>query len=127
VSKYDVSRGVLILEHNYGNSQSLPSSNRRNVVEVDINLLLARLKYTDVQVGAWLNILGYVRHRSALELESELEKIGDKQRRRGGREPLPAIYIDAVMILSAGSIRVGEYERVLTDAQEAERRIRRPA
>jgi hypothetical protein len=85
------------------------------------------LKYTDVQVGAWLNILGYVRHRSALELESELEKIGDKQRRRGGREPLPAIYIDAVMILSAGSIRVGEYERVLTDAQEAERRIRRPA
>jgi hypothetical protein len=126
VSKYDVSRGILILEHNYASGQSLSSSNRRKV-EVDINLLLAGLKYTDVQVGAWLNVLGYVRHRSALETETELEKTGDRPRRRDARQSVPAIYIDAVMMLSAGSIRVGEYERVLTDAQEAERRIRRPA
>ena len=35
------------------------------------------------------------------------------------------IYIEAIMAFSAGSIHVGEYERVLQDAQDVDKRVNR--
>lgn len=125
VSKYDIKIGVLTLEHNYSEARPRPSGDSAssiNVVEVDANVVLDGLTRADVQVGAWLNVFGYVRERAAQEAK-----------RRHGRPPIrhnssraSGIYIDAVMVLSAGAIHVGEYERVLRDAQEADRRVNRP-
>lgn len=44
-------------------------------------------------------------------------------------EALPAkvaprpVYVEAVMVFSAGAIALGEYERILRNAQDVERRI----
>jgi hypothetical protein len=83
------------------------------VVDVDINLLLETVKAIDLQVGAWLNVLGYVRNRPFPAVEtSPFER--------------KSIYVEAVMIWTAGAIRIGEYERVLRDCKEVDRRVMRP-
>jgi len=112
VSKYEVSTGTLILEHNYPLGAPEPA-----VIDVDINLLLETVKTTDLQVGAWLNVLGYVRYRSSAAVE-----------RGSATSPLErrSIYVEAVMIWAAGAIRIGEYERVLRDCKEVDRRVRVP-
>ena len=111
-------RGVLTLEHNYAEDRPRSSGHAAffaNTVEVDINVWIESARRYDVQIGIWLNVFGYVRERSAHQ--------GAKRR---GFDRVSAIYVDAVMILPAGIIDVGSYERILRDAQEADRRVHRP-
>ncbi|OAX80266.1 hypothetical protein ACJ72_05408 [Emergomyces africanus] len=62
VSSYNISIGSLTLDHNYPiTSRPIPS------ISVDVNLLLESLKATDLQVGSWLNVLGYIRERLSPE------------------------------------------------------------
>ena len=112
MSKYDVSTGTLILEHNHPLGAPEPA-----VINVDINLLLETVKSTDLQVGAWLNVVGYVRYRSSAVVE-----------RGSATSPfeMRSIYVEAVMIWAAGAVRIGEYERVVRDCKEVDRRVRRP-
>ncbi|KLJ11951.1 hypothetical protein EMPG_12902 [Blastomyces silverae] len=37
-----------------------------------------------------------------------------------------SIYVEAVMVFSAGAVQLGEYERVLQEWEEADRRVERP-
>ncbi|KAL2014020.1 hypothetical protein VTN00DRAFT_1545 [Thermoascus crustaceus] len=108
VRRYEVSTGHLVLEHNFPPSSTVkePAS-----VPVDINHVLEDLKAEDLRVGAWLNVLGYVRER-------------DDDNRKGSARS--SIYVEAVMVFSAGAVRVGEYERILRDSQEVDRRVPRP-
>lgn len=108
VRRYEVSTGHLILEHNHPPSSTAkePAS-----VPVDVNHVLEDVKAEDFRVGAWLNVLGYVRER-------------DDDNRKGSARS--SIYVEAVMVFSAGAVRVGEYERILRDSQEVDRRVRRP-
>jgi hypothetical protein len=76
-------------------------------------LLLETVKAIDLQVGTWLNVLGYVRDRPFPAVET-----GSIERK--------SIYVEAVMIWIAGAIRIGEYERVLRDCKEVDRRVTRP-
>ena len=111
-------RGVLTLEHNYAEGRPRSSGHAAcytNIVEVDINVYIESVKRYNIQIGTWLNVFGYVRDRPAPQ--------GAKRR---GSDRFPAIYVDAVMILPAGTIDVGSYERILRDAQEADRRVHRP-
>ena len=112
VSKYDVSTGCLILEHNYPLGGTEPA-----IINVDINLLLEAVKAVDLQVGALLNVLGYVRKRPSTAI-----------RTRSASGPLErkSVDVEAVMIWSAGAVRIGEYERVLRDCKEVDRRVKRP-
>ncbi|KAL1962488.1 hypothetical protein VTN77DRAFT_9609 [Rasamsonia byssochlamydoides] len=115
VSRYDISTGRLILEHKYPTT-SKTTTTSTTTVPVDINLLLETVKAEDLQVGAWLNVLGYVRENSSKDDDS----------RNHDRASNSAIYVEAVMIVPAGPVNVGEYERILRDAQEVDRRVRRP-
>jgi hypothetical protein len=118
VRQYNVGIGHLILEHNYPRSREEPST-----VSVDINAVLEDLTSEELRVGSWLNVLGYVRDSTppATSFSS--------QQSSQSNEALPAkvaprpVYIEAVMVFSAGAIALGEYERILRNAQDVERRI----
>ncbi|KAL2223273.1 CST complex subunit Ten1 [Thermoascus aurantiacus ATCC 26904] len=119
VRRYDVSTGQLILEHNYPPPSSAAKNKEPPSVPVDINNLLEDLKAEDLRVGAWLNVLGYVRERGS-ERDNNPHK-------KGFTLNSPSIYIEAVMVFSAGAVRVGEYERILRDSHEVDRRVPRPS
>ncbi|KAL1988152.1 hypothetical protein VTN96DRAFT_682 [Rasamsonia emersonii] len=121
VSRYDISTGRLILEHKPAAASAASATTTpipTTTVPVDINHLLETIKAEDLQVGAWLNVIGYVR-----EDEEKRHSKDDDERKK---DQTPAIYVEAVMVFSAGAVNVGEYERILRDAQEVDRRVRRP-
>ncbi|KAK0516870.1 hypothetical protein JMJ35_000025 [Cladonia borealis] len=106
VTKYDISTGVLELQHAY------PSAYDMTVIAVvDLNLLLENLKREDVAVGAWVNIVGYVE-----EVINKREKAKDLNGNtgQGGISRVDLVKVQAIMLWSAGAIKIGEYERALT-------------
>ena len=117
--QYNVNIGHLVLEHNYPRNKEEP-----NTVSVDINAVLEDLTSEELRVGSWLNVLGYVRDISPPDASFSSQQ-GSQQ----ANEVVPAkdsprpVYIEAVMVFSAGAIALGEYERILRNAQDVERRI----
>ena len=105
VTKYDLSTGVLELQHAY------PSAFDITVIAlVDVNLLLEILRREDIVVGAWVNIVGYVE-----ETVNKREKV----RGQGGIPRVYLVKVQAIMLWSAGSINIGEYESSLTERLES--------
>ncbi|PLB46882.1 hypothetical protein P170DRAFT_511551 [Aspergillus steynii IBT 23096] len=102
VRTYSVPTGRLILEHNYPRRKSTSDV---PTVSVDINAVLETVTSEELRVGAWVNVLGYVR-RSMIAGET--------------------IYVEAIMVFAAGAIALGEYERILHESMEVERRVQRP-
>lgn len=93
-------------------------------VEVDINLLLEDTHHTSLQIGVWLNIFGYIREENPddyrrREREST-RRSSEKENHISTDRP---VYVQAVTILPAGPVRIGEYERILRDMQRVERRV----
>jgi hypothetical protein len=86
-------------------------------VAVDVNAVLESVTAEELRVGAWVNVVGYVR--------SWCSGCNDHDTLRKLRMSSP-VYVEAVMVFSAGVVELGEYERVLREALEVERRILRP-
>ncbi|KAA8644772.1 nuclear telomere cap complex subunit Ten1 [Aspergillus tanneri] len=102
VRTYSVSTGHLILEHHYPRRRQ---NSDPPTVSVDINPVLETVTSEELRVGSWINVLGYVR-RSIDANET--------------------VYVEAVMVFPAGAIGLGEYERILHESMEVQRRVRRP-
>ncbi|KAF3893753.1 Telomere length regulation/capping, TEN1 [Trichophyton interdigitale] len=121
VSKYNTATGRLTLHHNYS-VHGLES--QISHVEVDINLLLEDTDHTSLQIGVWLNVFGYIREENSDEYR---RREGEGTRRNSEKEGHISsdkpIYVQAVTILPAGPVRIGEYERILRDMQRVERRV----
>lgn len=124
VRQYDISVGHLILEHNYPRNKAGPS-----VVPVDVNAILEDLTAEVLRVGSWVNVLGYVRDSaspavsfSSSQLDSQQD--GEMSTTTPVKVPPRPVYIDAVMVFPAGAIALGEYERILRNSQDVERRLR---
>ncbi|KAJ5218946.1 uncharacterized protein N7498_001045 [Penicillium cinerascens] len=119
VRQYNVNIGHLVLEHHYPRSKEEPS-----MVFVDVNAVLEDLTSEELRVGSWLNVLGYVRDTTPPDASFSSQQ-GSQQ----SNEALPVkvsprpVYVEAVMVFSAGAIALGEYERILRNAQDVERRI----
>ncbi|KAJ9297772.1 hypothetical protein DTO271G3_3993 [Paecilomyces variotii] len=113
VRKYDVSTGSLILEHSYPRARG---QNEPAAVRVDINVILENMKADYLRVGTWLNVLGYLRESPQEEKQMPVTDSSTK-----------SVYIEAIMIIPAGAVRVGEYERILQDVREINQRVKRPA
>ena len=110
VTKYDLSTGVLELQHAY------PTTFDTTVVAlVDVNLLLENLKREDIVVGAWVNIVGYIE-----EIMNKKEKVRVLDGNMGqGRIPrVDLVKVQAILLWSAGSVKIGEYERALAERLE---------
>ncbi|GIK02521.1 hypothetical protein Aspvir_006577 [Aspergillus viridinutans] len=118
VRTYHIPSGHLILEHDYprrrfsSNAGPEPAS-----VAVDVNAVLEAVTAEELRVGAWVNVVGYVRSWGS--------DCNDHDILRKPRMSSP-VYVEAVMVFSAGVVELGEYERVLREALEVERRILRP-
>ena len=118
---YDVQSGRLHLRHD------VPRSSKPAVSAlVDIDLLLETIVSTDTSVGEWINVTGYV---TRIEPPATAEG-GGVQRSTGRPEkgktgPLPStvVHVQAVMLWSAGAVRVREYETTLQDRKDMERRL----
>ena len=104
---YDVSAGNLVLEHAYPSDLV-----KRPQVTVDVRLIVESLKPHLLQVGSWLNVIGYTR-----KFELTRKRKGDDR-----DNPMPAskVHLQAVLLWSAGPIRLAEYEHVLSRQQEAQ-------
>lgn len=66
---------------------------------VDINPILDTVKFQDLEVGAWINVVGYVSSSSQTEASARSS-------------------VQAVMIWSAGIINLDEYESALAARQK---------
>jgi hypothetical protein len=91
VKSYNHSTAVLTLEHNF------PERNGHQAL-VDVNLLLETLKSSDTCLGEWLNVVGYV------TLPHPEEKTAAH-----------STHIQAIMVWSAGAVKLNEYEMGLTE------------
>lgn len=85
---------------------------------VDVNLLLSTLKATDTQVGEWVNVIGYV--------EVSDEASAARQQQRGAKDAARRMTgvsrVQAVMLWSAGAVRITDYEKVLEERKRLEGR-----
>ncbi|MCJ1362796.1 hypothetical protein MMC16_001902 [Acarospora aff. strigata] len=111
LAKYTVATAILTLHHNF---PTLPAGSP--TAAVDVNLLLSTLKSTDTQVGEWVNILGYVTSPPIYNSRTD-RKPSSKASKRA------TVFVQAVMLWSAGSIHLGEYERTLKERKDVEKRM----
>ncbi|RMJ21102.1 hypothetical protein PHISP_08030 [Aspergillus sp. HF37] len=117
VRTYAISTGHLVLEHNYPRTKSDPPS-----VSVDINALVESLTSEVLRVGAWVNVVGYLRDAGYPSLSlSAGEGLAGAD---ASKMPRP-VYVEAVMVFAAGPVALGEYERVLREARNVDRRLGR--
>lgn len=79
-----VQTATLRLKHNY------PTARSTAVANVDIVHVLERIKCNDMEVGTWINVIGYV------------------ERRKGN-----GVFIQAVAVWSAGNVDLGAYEKAV--------------
>ncbi|KAJ5585124.1 uncharacterized protein N7459_004924 [Penicillium hispanicum] len=124
VQQYNVNAGHLILEHNYPRSRADPST-----VAVDINAILEDVTSEQLRVGSWLNVLGYVRDSTVptSSFSSTQQSSQESSQTPAATiftkvSPRP-VYVEAIMAFPAGAIELGEYERILRNAQDVERRM----
>ena len=79
---------------------------------VNVNIVLSTLKSTDTQVGEWVNIMGYVE-----EVPRGLGKGNGNGEGRGNgmgeKRGISPVRIQAIMLWSAGGLRLGEYEEAV--------------
>lgn len=119
VTDYALSTGILTLQHAYP-SPPHPCA----TVRVDARILLENMKSNDTRIGEWVNVMGYIERgarigsaaqdagsgpRAATSAEIEHAIVGNPDVR--ARE----MRVQAVMLWSAGAIRLGEYESNLEE------------
>jgi hypothetical protein len=89
VEDYDVNGGALRLKHKY------PEPSPSSTVNVNIVHVLERLKRHELDVGTWLNVIGYV-----------------------GRHEDMGLFVQAVAVWDAGDIDLEAYEKAV-DARKS--------
>jgi hypothetical protein len=130
VKTYHIPSGHLILEHNYPRATKKSQSQQKREapnITVDVNAVLETVTWEQLCVGAWVTVLGYVRRGSSAAAVASTAWDGWERGFRPSSAPtLPSsdpdlVSVDAVVIFLAGTVDLGEYERILYDAQQVER------
>ena len=106
VSHYDITSATMTLSHNY------PLSTHPCQALTNIELLLNALASTDMQVGEWVNVMGYVDFPS------------DTKGRPHCEAGPTTSHVQAVMLWPARSLKIGEYERALDERRQVDTRLR---
>lgn len=79
-----------------------------------------------LRVGSWLNVLGYVRDSTpqfSAQPSSQESSQTSTVSLTARVVPRP-VYVEAVIVFTAGAVELGEYERILHNLLDVERRIR---
>ncbi|KAF1983256.1 hypothetical protein K402DRAFT_338718 [Aulographum hederae CBS 113979] len=86
VQRYEIPTATLVLSHDY------PREPAPKHAHVNIDHLLESVKSEDIQSGVWLNVVGYVSQHTP-----------------------KSVHVQALMMWSAGSIKLDVYERALNE------------
>lgn len=115
MEQYDVASATLTLKHRY------PEHSPDRRIVVDIDHLLEDMDRHNLDCGAWVNVMGYV--KGALE-QHPAEKTGgarsEKESRRQSRVGHGCLLVAPIMLWSAGAIDLGAYERALEARKQAD-------
>ncbi|KAF2230703.1 hypothetical protein EV356DRAFT_508334 [Viridothelium virens] len=98
VEEYDSLNGRLIVRHDYPHTSS-----NITIACVDIEHLLESINSLDMSKGAWVNLVGYKTPPSRLDLGTVQNSTQTERH----------VYLQAVMIWSAGALKLKEYEEAL--------------
>jgi hypothetical protein len=90
IDEYVTETATLRLKHNY------PIANPPLIANLDIQHVLERIKHLDVDVGTWLNVIGYVERRKE-----------------------HGVYVQAVTVWNAGNVDLIAYEKAVRARMEA--------
>lgn len=90
VHDYVVKIATLRLKHKY------PASGPSTVANVNVEHVLERLKHHELDIGTWLNVIGYVEHRN--------EK---------------GVFVQAVTVWDAGDVDLEAYEKAIERRKQA--------
>lgn len=113
VINYDVPHGILKLKHHYPKNLSMPP-----LIEVDTRHILPTAPQELLQVGSWINVVGYVRPPSP---------IVEGRDAHGAAQRADVPLVQAILAWMTGPLDIGEYERVLAEQKEAERYLYGPS
>ena len=99
------------------------------VALVDVNLILETLEREDTQVGAWVNVMGYMEGVLKEEEEEREQREGQGKTRlamerrttAGKGRSAVRVHVQAIMLWSAGGLKIGEYERILEERLKLEK------
>ncbi|KAJ4299448.1 hypothetical protein N0V90_004693 [Kalmusia sp. IMI 367209] len=90
VDEYAVKKATLRLKHNY------PHSDAPKIANVNIEHVLESIKRHEVDVGSWLNVIGYI------------ERQKDK-----------AIHVQAIAVWDAGNVDLEAYQKAVEKRKDA--------
>lgn len=113
VTSYATLTGHLHLHHAYPPPTAGDRSGREVTAVVDLELLGATVRSTDTQVGAWVNVIGTVEETTTSRSRGK----GEKSKGKGKRQE---VRIQAVMLWSAGGIKLDEYEKAVEGRKASE-------
>ena len=121
VTRYTLSTGVLELQHAYHPPPKIPT-----IALVDVNVVLEGLKREDTQVGAWINVVGYVEEvvKEGKRGQGQVQENMDSATRNGERvregPRVVRVRVQAIVLWNAGGVKIGEYERTLENRLKLE-------
>ncbi|KAF1836516.1 hypothetical protein BDW02DRAFT_566945 [Decorospora gaudefroyi] len=91
VDEYIVQTATLRLKHHF------PVSRPPVVANLDIEHVLDRIKHHDIEVGTWLNVIGYVERR----------------------QEAAGVFVQAIAVWDAGNVDLDAYEKAVEKRNEA--------
>lgn len=98
VHVYDAKTARLTLRTHY------PATAKRSVAAVvSIDNLLETVKYELLEVGAWLNVIGYIRPMPGAERSKGLFQV---------------VFVEATMMWPAGAVKLDRYDVAVQELQE---------
>ncbi|OCK83202.1 hypothetical protein K432DRAFT_291600 [Lepidopterella palustris CBS 459.81] len=111
VDDYTVSSATLTLKHQH------PSSPPPTVAHVNIEHVLESVKSTELEVGAWVNIIGTITTGPVT-----LSASGPQSRRQTNQASgmVRRVHVQALVLWSAGSLKVDAYEKALEQRKVTE-------
>lgn len=116
--QYEVVTGSLYLTHNYP-----PTASGHQVFAlVNVDHVLESIKSTDLQVGSWVNVIGYVTPAAAGAAKTYTVPAQAERRSKQDAAARRNVTMQAIMLWSAGAINLDEYEKALQMRKADEQR-----
>ena len=80
----------------------------------DVNLVLETTKRQDLEVGAWVNVIGYIQDSAEAAAREEPAQEAKIAIGSGLPEQRTCVPIQVIMLWNAGAIDLTEYEKAVT-------------
>ena len=105
------------MKHNF------PPSAMQVTAHTNIDHVLDSIERTDTEVGAWVNVIGYLTSPPAGSGgggRGKRKKIMMKQSKRESQSQERDVYVNAIVLYSTGPLKLDIYERSLERRQRSE-------